>query len=103
MQYTLTQQAADDLVDINIYTYNEWGENQMLNYHNDLTSAFQNLAESKDLITPIYVVYIDPTSQHYYIKCKHHVIFYEWIDDSVLILRILHNRSDIITAIELLQ
>jgi len=83
--------AEQDLIEIWLYTFNEWGEKQADKYLDDLADAFNLLAEQplqcrerSELNPPVRI--------HHH---AHHLLVYLAFDDGVNIIRVLHERMDI--------
>lgn len=88
--YRLTDKAQGDLDEIGLYTLEEWGLEQALQYVDGLERACALLAENPNL-GPL-ADQIEPG-----LRCHvhgSHVIFYEPSDPGILVLRILHASMD---------
>ena len=83
--------AEEDLINIWLYTYENWSEEQANHYLDTLESAFKLIAENplicreRDELTP-------PVRIH---PCEQHLIIYIKIDSGIDIIRILHKTMDI--------
>lgn len=84
----LSQQAKEDLRDILSYTLTTWGESQLAKYRVSINDALQvilyNPAAGRPSVKPTLKVF----------AVEHHRIFYRTIDDTVYVVRILHERMD---------
>lgn len=85
------QQAKQDLVDIWLYTYGQWGEKQADKYLDDLEAALHLLAE-QPLICRERREFTPPVRIHNH---AHHLIVYLIEDDGINIVRVLHESMDI--------
>lgn len=90
-QFTFTEQADQDLLQIYVFTYQTWGEAQSIRYTNALKQRMQKLANTpslgkqRDEIRPGYYSYHQ--GRHY--------IFYRVVDNGIQIARILHDQRNI--------
>ena len=83
--------AEEDLINLWLYTLDNWDEDQANYYLDTLGSAFELIAENplicreRDEFTP-------PVRIH---PCEQHLIIYIKIDSGIDIIRILHKSMDI--------
>lgn len=83
--------AASDLVGIWRYTFESWGEAQADRYLVRLEHGIRELTEhpergaSRDELRPGY------RSK----RIEHHVVFYTFTDDELLVRRVLHEAMDV--------
>ncbi len=84
-------QAEQDLLDIWLYTFNEWGEQQADNYLDELDQAIQLLAE-QPLMCREWLELGPPVRIHHH---AHHLVVYLALDDGVNVVRVLHENMDI--------
>lgn len=93
--YNVTRQAAADLDDIAAYTLANWGVRQMAVYMEKLAERFAWLAEHPDIgrerheIAPGYRSFVEGA----------HVIFYLVRDQSIDIIGVLHQSSDLTASL----
>ena len=80
-----------DLVDIWLYTFDEWGEKQADKYLDDLETAIKLLAE-QPLISRNRTELDPPVRIHHH---GHHLIVYLALDDGISIIRVLHESMDV--------
>ena len=80
-----------DLVDIWLYTFDEWGEKQADKYLDDLDTAIKFLAE-QPLISRNRTELDPPVRIHHH---GHHLIVYLALDDGISIIRVLHESMDV--------
>jgi toxin ParE1/3/4 len=84
-------QAEQDLLDIWLYTFNEWGERQADKYLDELDQAIQLLAE-QPLMCRERLELSPPVRIHYH---AHHLVVYLALDDGLNVIRVLHESMDI--------
>lgn len=84
-------QAEQDLLEIWLYTFNEWGEQQADKYLDELDQAMQLLAE-QPLMCRERFVFVPPVRIHHH---AHHLIVYLALDDGINTIRVLHESMDI--------
>lgn len=89
--YKLLPEAERDLENIWLYTAQEWGVEQAMNYIDELNDSFQNLNDHikfsrlrTEFTPPVYIY-----------RCNHHLIVYLKSDGYIAIVRILHEKMDI--------
>lgn len=95
--FRLTKKAKSDLTSIAAYTQRKWGREQRRAYLKQFDDAFFLLAE-----TPSAGVNCDAIRSGYR-KFPHtsHIVFYRIIDDyKIEIVRVLHKRMDVETALK---
>jgi toxin ParE1/3/4 len=95
--YHLTLKAVDDLKIIWEYTFENWSEKQADYYYTTLIETCELIANSPQ----IGKNYEGIVKSLFGLSINHHIIFYRQIsDDNVEIIRILHERMDLIKNIE---
>jgi len=85
-----------DLVEIWLYTYNEWGEQQADIYLDELDTAIQLLAE-QPLICRERIELKPPIRIHHHGR---HLIVYLAQADGIRLVRVLHENMDIDSHLE---
>jgi toxin ParE1/3/4 len=89
----LRQQAIDDLNSIWTYTYDEWSEKQADKYYASLEFACLQIGENPELGKE----YEEIKSNLLGLRTGKHIIFYQVVNDQQIeIIRILHERMDLI-------
>ena len=83
--------AEQDLIEIWLYTLNEWGEYQADKYLDDLEEAIRLLAE-QPLICRERTELSPPVRIHHH---AHHLIVYLALEDGINIIRVLHESMDV--------
>ena len=85
----LSEQARRDFRDILTYTLKTWGESQLVTYRNIIDSKLRSLAQDpragRDSIKPGLRV----------LAAGKHRIYFRTVDQTVYVVRILHERMDI--------
>ena len=84
----LSQQAKADFRDILSYTLTTWGESQLAKYRASINDA-------------LHVILYNPSAGRPSVKpnvkvlaVEHHRIFYRTMEDTIYVVRILHERMD---------
>lgn len=91
--YFLTKAAERDLIDIFVYTLDEWGEDQVYIYKRQLESRFEAILLFPDIGRKHPKL---PSDIYYLVEGKHY-IFYKKVKSDIEVLRLLHHRMDILT------
>lgn len=84
----LSQQAKEDFRDILSYTLTTWGESQLAKYSASINDALQVILHNPSAGRPS----VKPTIR--VLAVEHHRIFYRTIDNTIYVVRILHERMD---------
>ena len=84
----LSQQAKEDFRDILSYTLATWGESQLAKYRASINDALRLIVRNPSAGRPS----VKPTIK--VLAVEHHRIFYRTIDDTIYVVRILHERMD---------
>jgi toxin ParE1/3/4 len=84
----LSQQAREDFRDILSYTLTTWGESQLAKYRASIDDALHIILHNPSVGRPS----VKPTLK--VLVAGHHRIFYRTIDDTIYVVRILHERMD---------
>jgi len=87
----LTESAQNDLLSIAQYSQKTWGGKQKKKYLAHLQSSFKKLCKNNHLGKPRFDLY---RGLHAYIY-KKHIIFYLEKNDTIHIVRVLHQSMDI--------
>ena len=96
--YRLSNKAIEDLDSIWLYTLSTWSEQQADNYYNDLIDACKEICDSTINADREYVEIQKGLWCHH---CRKHLIFYKYSSDNTIdIIRILHERMDIFTQFQ---
>lgn len=92
-----TREADADIIGIVRYTKQQWGEAQARRYHYAIDAACQALARGE--IAGKQVALGGKNLRM--VRCQHHYIFYS-PGDVPLIIRILHEKMDYMSRLQLL-
>jgi toxin ParE1/3/4 len=84
----LSQQAKEDFRDILSHTLTTWGESQLAKYRASINEALHFILDNPSAGRPS----VKPTLK--VLAVEHHRIFYRIIDDTIYVVRILHERMD---------
>ncbi len=82
--------AEQDLIEIWLYTLKQWGEKQADQYLDELDSGIQTIAE----IPSVGVDYSHVREGYRRYCVKYHRIYYQFNNDAIEIVRILHEEMD---------
>ncbi|MCY4283390.1 MAG: type II toxin-antitoxin system RelE/ParE family toxin [Gammaproteobacteria bacterium] len=88
--------SEQDLIEIWLYTLNEWGEYQADKYLDDLEEAMRLLAE-QPLICRERTELSPPVRIHHHV---HHLIAYQVLEDGINVIRVLHESMDVDSHME---
>ena len=84
-------QAEQDLLEIWLYTFKAWGEQQADDYLDELDTAMQLLAE-QPLMCRERLEFTPPVRIH---RHAHHLVIYLASDDGINVVRVLHESMDV--------
>ncbi len=91
-KFKLTNNAVKDLSDIWNYTFETWSESQADKYFKLLLNACSAIAKNPQIGNTYEEIYPDLKGK----KTSKHIIFYRLMkDNSIEIIRILHERMDL--------
>lgn len=90
-RYKLSEEAQNDLREIQHYTRVSWGNNQAKRYLIELTASFEKLANTPKLGITREELAKDLRS----FQTSHHILFYRESSDGIEIARVLHHSMDI--------
>jgi toxin ParE1/3/4 len=88
--------VEQDLVDIWLYTFTEWGEQQANKYLDELDAAIKLLAD-QPLICHERTELEPPVRIHHH---GHHLIVYLVVGDGINLVRVLHQSMDVDSHLE---
>jgi toxin ParE1/3/4 len=89
-EYRLAPAATRDLEAIWLYTFEKWGIEQAHRYTDDLTSAFDRLADNPQL--GMGCDHIRKGYRRYVVE--RHAVYYRVTDYGIAVIRVLHDRMD---------
>ncbi len=82
--------AEKDLINIWLYSFENWGEAQADKYHDQLIEAFSTIALNPSIGTDCN----DVRQDYRKYQINRHIIFYRVINDIVHIIRVLGEKMD---------
>ena len=89
--------AKQDLVEIGEYTERTWGHAQKQRYLEQISKRFAALRENPNIGSPRN----DIRAGYRVLRSGRHLIFYLTSEDTIEIVRILHDRMDIRSRLDL--
>ena len=93
----ISARAEQDLLDIWLYTFRTWGEVQADRYLDELDQGIRLLAANPSLGSD----YGQIRGGYRRFSINYHRVFYRFFNDSVEIMRVLHESMDIDTHLEI--
>lgn len=84
----LAAQAKADFRDILAYTLTTWGESQLAKYRARINGALHVILQNPSAGRPS----VKPTLK--VLAVGHHRVYYRTIEDTIYVVRILHERMD---------
>jgi toxin ParE1/3/4 len=91
LPYIISKKAVIDLEEIWLYTVDKWSVAQADRYYLLIIDEIDYICKNINSGKPIYKI----RKGYRATKVKSHIIFYRVINDTVEIIRILHERMDI--------
>lgn len=88
MKVAYTREAEQDLVEIGLYTWTEWGEDQYVKYMALLRETCEDILPRKHRFAR--AVPLRPGLLRW--RCERHAIYFRRSDDELEIVRVLHER-----------
>ena len=93
----ISARAEQDLLDIWLYTFRTWGEVQADRYLDELDQGIRLLSANPSLGSD----YRQIRRGYRRFSINYHRVFYRFFNDSVEIIRVLHESMDIDTHLEI--
>lgn len=90
MKYILSKAASKDLEEIYVYGYIQFGEQQADSYARSIEDKIEIICNNPKIGR--LDERINPAIRRF--ECDRHVIFYDLVKDSILVVRILHGSTD---------
>ncbi len=91
LPYVISKEAIADLDDIWFYTVEKWSVPQANHYYDLIVAEINHICKEPDSGRQM-----DQIRKGYRVsKVKSHLVFYRIVDDTVEVIRILHQRMDI--------
>ncbi len=85
--FLVSRRAERDLQDLRAFTIERWGKRAAARYLHQLHETFRQIAEHPQRARPV-----PQRPALRYARCGRHVVYYEVQAQSVLIVRVLHER-----------
>jgi toxin ParE1/3/4 len=95
LQLLITPQAELDLEEIFVYTLKTWGISQAEKYQDDLYDQMVHFTSNPDIGSDYY----GKVGTYKKIHCNRHLIFYRVEGQNCIVVRVLHERMDLISHI----
>ncbi len=95
MSYHLTDEAAEDVHDIWMYGYEEWGTERADSYLLGLEQSFFKIASHPEVAPVKYQVHKNIRVYHH----RKHYIFYFPREEDIIIVAVFHEKMDMIKRI----
>jgi len=89
-------QVELDLLEIWLYTFNQWGEDKADDYLDDPGTEIELLANQPQMSRQRHE-FKPPVRIHHH---AHHLIVYTALDDGVHLIRILHEEMDVTSQLD---
>lgn len=96
MKFRFTRPAIRDLAEIGRYSRDTWGEQQARRYQAAMTTRLEWLCHNRSLWRDRPEIF----DGVYTYPEQHHVIVFRNCDVGIEILRILHRRMDLVSAVK---
>lgn len=90
MSLFLSKDAEQDIADIYVYSFQQFGEAQAESYHQTLVDHFDSLVRNPAMGRDFSFVKENIRRTH----CASHAVYYQLIGRDVLVLRVLHQSRD---------
>lgn len=90
LKLSVTPKAESDLIDIWVYTCEEWGADQADKYLDQLEAGMRQLINHPSL--GANYAHVFPGYRR--LQVEHHAVFYQVLESEVLVVRILHEDMD---------
>jgi len=94
--FRITNKAKSDLVNIAHYTEKQWGRHQRFHYLKIIDAAFHLISESPALAQRCNYI----AEGYFKYRVQNHLIFFKVRrDKTVIVIRVLHKRMDVVQHI----
>lgn len=91
LPYVITAKAISDLEEIWLYTFEKWSVAQADRYYNLIFDEINFICKNSDYGKPMD----DIRKGYRACKVKSHLIFYRVVNNTIEVIRILHEQVDI--------
>ncbi len=96
-QIYISHKAKQDLENIWIYSFNQWGEKQADKYFDDLDYSINKILFQNPKIG-VACDYIRPNYRQY--RVNEHLIFYKLTAEKIYIVRLLHKNMEVVRHLQ---
>ena len=93
-EYRVSKAAADDLLEIGLYTQNKWGMTKRDNYLDAIQDRFIELAE--DPLSTLAIRRDDVKHGCFFSFVNRHIIVFRRYKYGIRVVRILHQSMDVV-------
>jgi toxin ParE1/3/4 len=87
-----TNQAEQDLIDIWLYTSQNWGDVQADTYLRKLEKCFEKISKGKAALKTL-------PNNIQFIKCEHHYVFL-LMEQKAIVIAVLHEKMDLLVRLK---
>lgn len=94
-QVHYSQAAISDIDQIWDYTFERWGVEQAERYTRELRDTCKDLAESRKSGRPVH-----ERAGYFRYSIARHVVFFKEQGNGIVVMRILHERMDLVRHLE---
>ena len=95
LKLLLSPQAVVDLETIYEFTFLSWGLKQAEKYQDDLYDHFVSISHNPEIGS----IYYYKEGNYRKLKCNKHLIFYRTEKSKCFVIRILHERIDLLSEL----
>ena len=96
LPYNFTKEALVDLEEIWLYTAGHWGIKQADRYYQLIMEEIDHICKNFESGRSMYEIRKGYRAS----KVKSHINFYKVVDETVMIIRILHERMDMVYRLD---
>ncbi len=91
LPFVISKKAVSDLEEIWLYTFEKWSKEQADRYYNLIFNEINYICKNVSAGKPMEHV----RKGYRATKVKSHLIFYKIVNDTIEIIRILHEQMDV--------
>jgi toxin ParE1/3/4 len=92
--YRFSEKAAEDLVDIWIYTDETWGEEQADRYQEEIFACCERVANGSTGLKPVRGM---PGISSF--RCRHHFLFFVGDGETTTFIAVFHERMELMVRL----
>jgi len=94
--YSLSKKALKDLTIIWEYSFDNWSEKRADLYYNQIINECKLISKNPEIGKSYSRVLNDLRGR----KINKHIIFYKILDDKITVVRILHEKMDLVNRLK---